>query len=80
MRAVATLSLEEAIADSNALADVAKRASVPLADARRVAAALADLPVVQAIRICTASQRAMPRVPPPSSSPPSSSPPSSRRT
>lgn len=49
-------SLEEALADSTALGDIAEAAGVSVAAARTVAAGLAALPIRQVIRICVAAE------------------------
>ena len=48
--------LTDALADTAALLDIARRAGVTLEQARTVAAALSDLPMVQTIRICSTAQ------------------------
>ena len=50
-------SLEEALADSAALAELVKRGGVTLSQAKALLGALADLPAVQAIRICETARR-----------------------
>lgn len=50
-------SLEEALADTAALVDIATDAGIPTAAAKKVAAGLAVLPIRQAIRICTTALR-----------------------
>jgi len=55
--AQAARSLAEALSDTHALLEVAERAGVSVDETRRVAAALADLRIVQALRICTTAQR-----------------------
>lgn len=49
-------SLEEVLLDTAALVDVATKAGISTTEAKRVCAALADLPIVQAIRICTTAR------------------------
>ena len=51
-------SLEEALADSSALAEVAEKAGLTVLQARRVCAGLASLPIRQAVRICVAAEAA----------------------
>lgn len=48
--------LSEALADSAELVDLAKRAGITVAQARFFAAALAELPIKQAIRLCTTAR------------------------
>jgi len=45
--------LTEALEDSAVLADLARRAGITMAQARTVAAALANLPLPQVIRMCS---------------------------
>lgn len=48
--------LEHALADSMTLADLAQKAGITRAQARELLAALADLPIRQAIRIATTAK------------------------
>jgi hypothetical protein len=49
-------SLEQALADSAVLADAAELAGITSEQAKRVVAALANVPIKQAIRICVAAE------------------------
>jgi len=46
------VSLVQVLEDTAKLAELAKGAGISIAQARRLAAALADIPVEQALRIC----------------------------
>lgn len=50
-------SLEEALSDSTALAEIAETTGVSQDVVKRIAAELAALPVRQAIRICVAAEQ-----------------------
>ena len=48
--------ITDRLVDSLALADIAERAGITLAQAKAVAGMLADLPIRQAVRLCTTEQ------------------------
>ena len=48
--------ITDRLVDSLALADIADRAGITLAQAKAVAGMLADLPIRQAVRLCTTEQ------------------------
>lgn len=50
-------SLEQPLADSQTLLDLAKESGITVAQARAFVALLADVPIRQAVRICTTAQR-----------------------
>lgn len=52
-----SVSFEEVLSDSNALAEIAAKAKITLPQAKEFAAELSMLPVRQAIRICSGALR-----------------------